>query len=67
MALKGIRVVEMAGLAPVPLCGMILRDFGADVIRIDRPGPSLDTLGRGKQSLALNLKRPGATEVRRFL
>lgn len=67
MALKGIRVVEMAGLAPVPLCGMILRDFGADVIRIDRPGPSLDTLGRGKQSLALNLKRPGATEVVRRL
>ena len=36
MALKGVKVVEMAGLAPVPFCGMILADFGADVTRIDR-------------------------------
>ena len=36
MALKGIRVVEMAGLAPAPFCGMVLADFGAKVIRIDR-------------------------------
>ena len=36
MALKGIRVIEMAGLAPSPFCGRILSDFGADVIRVDR-------------------------------
>ena len=36
MALKGIRVIEFAGLAPVPFCGMILSDFGANVIRVDR-------------------------------
>lgn len=36
MALKGIRVIEIAGLAPAPFCGMILADFGASVIRIDR-------------------------------
>jgi len=36
MALKGIRVVELAGLAPVPFCGMILSDFGANVVRVDR-------------------------------
>lgn len=36
MALKGIRVIEMAGLAPAPFCGMILSDFGAKVIRVDR-------------------------------
>ena len=36
MALKGIRVVEMAGLAPAPFCGMILSDFGADVVRVDK-------------------------------
>ena len=36
MALKGIRVVEMAGLAPVPFCGMLLSDFGANVIRVDK-------------------------------
>lgn len=36
MALKGVKVIEMAGLAPVPYCGMILADFGASVTRIDR-------------------------------
>lgn len=36
MALKGIKVIEMAGLAPVPFCGMVLSDFGADVVRVDR-------------------------------
>ena len=36
MALKGIRVLELAGLAPVPFCEMILADFGASVVRVDR-------------------------------
>lgn len=36
MALKGIKVIEIAGLAPGPFCGMILSDFGANVIRIDK-------------------------------
>ena len=36
MALKGLKVIEMAGLAPAPFCGMILSDFGARVIRVDR-------------------------------
>lgn len=36
MALKGIKVLELAGLAPAPFCGMILADFGASVIRVDR-------------------------------
>lgn len=59
MALKGIRVLEMAGLAPAPFCGMILRDFGASVIRIDRPRPQLDPdrLCRGKRSVMIDLKK----------
>lgn len=36
MALKGIKIIEFAGLAPTPLCGMILSDFGATVTVIDR-------------------------------
>lgn len=36
MALKGLKVMELAGLAPAPFCGMILADFGANVIRIDK-------------------------------
>jgi alpha-methylacyl-CoA racemase len=34
--LDGIKVVEMAGLAPSPYCGMILADFGAEVVVVDR-------------------------------
>ena len=34
--LNGIKIVEMAGLAPSPYCGMILSDFGADVVIVDR-------------------------------
>ena len=36
MALKGLKVIELAGLAPAPVCGMILSDFGAKVIRVDK-------------------------------
>ncbi|XP_014214523.1 alpha-methylacyl-CoA racemase [Copidosoma floridanum] len=57
MALRGIKVVELAGLAPAPFCGMVLADFGASVIRIDRPdAANLDSLGHGKRSISLNLK-----------
>jgi alpha-methylacyl-CoA racemase len=35
-ALKGIKVVELAGLAPGPYCGKVLRDLGARVILVDK-------------------------------
>lgn len=62
--LKDIRVLELAGLAPAPFAGLILSDFGADVVRIDRPssadpasmGITPDSLTRGKRSIALDLK-----------
>jgi hypothetical protein len=68
MALRGIRVLEFAGLAPVPFCGMILADFGAEVIRVDRAGGELtlsgnELLGRGKKSIVLNLKHPKAISI----
>jgi alpha-methylacyl-CoA racemase len=63
-ALEGIRVIEMAGLAPVPYCGMILADFGADVVRVDRPNVrSADFLSRGKRSIAVDLKNPEGVET----
>lgn len=65
MPLKGIKVLELAGLAPAPFCGMILSDFGASVLRIDRvtSNTDLDCLGHGKQSIALNLKDKKAVEI----
>ncbi|KAM5264856.1 alpha-methylacyl-CoA racemase isoform 1-T1 [Ctenodactylus gundi] len=69
MALRGVRVIELAGLAPGPFCGMVLADFGAEVVRVDRVGSHGDVsrLGRGKRSLALDLKQPrGAGVLRRL-
>ncbi|KAJ6647502.1 Alpha-methylacyl-CoA racemase [Pseudolycoriella hygida] len=68
MALKGIRVLELAGLAPGPYCGMILSDFGASVTRIDRTvNNRLDCLGNGKTTLPLNLKSTKAQTILRKL
>uniref|UniRef100_A0A8C0WHK5 Alpha-methylacyl-CoA racemase n=1 Tax=Castor canadensis TaxID=51338 RepID=A0A8C0WHK5_CASCN len=69
MALFGVRVVELAGLAPGPFCGLVLADFGAQVVRVDRPNTSGDVSGlaRGKRSLVLDLKRPQGVAVLRRL
>lgn len=67
--LRGIRVVELAGLAPGPFCGMVLGDFGASVVRVERPGAlaDLDVLSRGKRSVALDLKsEAGRGSLRRI-
>ncbi len=66
--LQGIRVLDFSRLAPGPYAGMLLADLGADVIRVDRPGDGGisrfgDVVGRGKRSIALNLKQPGAVEA----
>ncbi|XP_065163479.1 alpha-methylacyl-CoA racemase [Atheta coriaria] len=65
MALKGIKVLEFAGLAPAPFCGMILADFGASVTRIDKlqPMDMVDILGNGKKTIALDLKKSEAIKV----
>src|SRR5260370_16544110 len=65
--LAGIKVVELAGIRPGPMCAMLLADLGAAVLRIDRPEPSelglqrelrYDLLLRGRRALALDLKSP---------
>jgi alpha-methylacyl-CoA racemase len=64
--LQGIRVIELAGLAPGPFAGMLLADWGASVLRVDRPHPGAhssspppptnDILVRNKSSIAVDLK-----------
>jgi alpha-methylacyl-CoA racemase len=63
--LQGVRVLELAGIGPGPYAGMMLADMGADVLRIDRPRPAgagvapvSDILGRGRRSVAVDLKHP---------
>lgn len=58
--LAGVRVVEFAGIGPGPFAAMLLADLGADVVRIDRPGPSewpnVPILSRGRASIIVDLK-----------
>jgi alpha-methylacyl-CoA racemase len=61
--LAGIRIVELAGLAPAPFAAMMLADHGAEVIRIERAGdvptipPEHDVLRRSRaEFLSLDLK-----------
>ncbi|WP_134740455.1 CaiB/BaiF CoA-transferase family protein [Nocardioides sp. 503] len=64
--LRGLKVVEIAGIGPGPHACMILADLGADVIRVERPGGqalaggATMLLNRGRPSVALNLKEPDA-------
>lgn len=62
-ALTGYKVIELAGLGPCPMAGMMLADMGAEVIRVER-SIKRDTLykkdmsARGKKSIVLNIKTP---------
>jgi len=69
--LVGVRIIEIASIGPGPFAAMMLADAGAEIIRVDRPQPSswggldprVDLLNRGRRSIALDLKAPGAYEV----
>ncbi|GAA98246.1 uncharacterized protein L969DRAFT_102093 [Mixia osmundae IAM 14324] len=63
--LDGLTVLEFAGLAPGPFAGMVLADFGARVIRVDRPGTNFnsDTLCRGKESISISPKSASGKEI----
>ncbi|MDT4918447.1 MAG: alpha-methylacyl-CoA racemase [Pseudonocardiales bacterium] len=69
--LDGVRVLELPAIGPVPFLGMLLADFGAEVIRVDRlPGAAglgdvlaASPLGRGRRSIGLDLRKPGGAEV----
>jgi alpha-methylacyl-CoA racemase len=71
--LAGIKVVELGGIGPGPFAAMMLSDFGADVVRIDRPAKpaateafedaTRDVLLRGRRSLVVDLKRDEARDA----
>ncbi|UGQ11180.1 CoA transferase [Yinghuangia sp. ASG 101] len=67
--LAGVRVLELAGLGPVPFAAMMLSDLGAEVIRVDRADRAGATRGsgyimnRGRRSVAVDIKNPRGREV----
>src|SRR5882757_9173899 len=76
--LAGIRVIELANFIAGPLCGTLLADMGADVVKIEPPkgdmgramppvshdeSVSFVALNRNKRSLVLDLKQPQACEI----
>ncbi|MCP2260739.1 alpha-methylacyl-CoA racemase [Streptoalloteichus tenebrarius] len=75
--LRGLRVVEIASLAPAPFACTVLSDMGAEVLRVDRAAhvpadppaaPPPDPLARGRRSVAVDLKHPdGVAAVLRLV
>ena len=70
--LSGYKVVEFAGIGPAPMCAMLLSDMGAEVLRLDRAEDAdlgvptdakFNLLGRGRRSVAIDLKKQEGTEA----
>ncbi len=72
--LKGLKVLEIAGIGPTQLAGMLLADMGADVIRIVRtaspePGseplipPQFNLMNRGRPAVAVDLKSESGADA----
>ena len=60
--LVGLRVLELAGIGPGPHAAMVLADLGADVVRVERPGPPgglgpADVTLRGRRWVRADLKK----------
>jgi crotonobetainyl-CoA:carnitine CoA-transferase CaiB-like acyl-CoA transferase len=63
----GLRVIEIGESISAALAGMVLADFGAEVVMVEPPGgsrlrrmPAFTMWARGKQSITLDLTDPAA-------
>ena len=65
--LRGVRVLDLSALGPGPFCSMLLADFGAEVISVERPDPPpfdpASFFARGKRSAVVDLRAPRGAEV----
>lgn len=78
-ALEGLKVLEIAQVIAIPVCGLLLADMGADVVKIEPPegdalrytqqpilpaeGKSFTLLNRGKRSVCLDIAAAPARPV----
>ena len=80
--LAGIKVVEFCQVAAGPFCGMLLADYGAEVVKVEPPegdamrqwpplsggySENFASINRGKKSVALDLKNPADRDFARAL
>lgn len=70
--LAGLRLIEMAGIGPAPMCGMVLADLGAEILRIDRTGPAdvgirrpveTNFILRGRMTMRVDLKAEAGRDL----
>jgi alpha-methylacyl-CoA racemase len=68
--LSGLKVVELAGLAPAPFAATVLADLGAEVVRVDRAKPGFDVLAfphdpltRSRRWIGVDTKSPAGRDV----
>jgi alpha-methylacyl-CoA racemase len=66
--LTGVRVLDLSALGPGPFCSMLLADFGADVVAVERPTTPhpfdpARSLSRGKRSAVVDMRAPRGPEV----
>lgn len=68
--LKGVRVVELAGMGPGPFAAAMLANMGAEVLRVARPVPGQrqtaldrDLLSRQRRSIVVDLKSASGRDV----
>jgi crotonobetainyl-CoA:carnitine CoA-transferase CaiB-like acyl-CoA transferase len=70
--LNGIKVIELAGIGPGPMCAMLLSDLDAEMVRIDRleavdlgidSSRKRNLLDRGRRSVGIDLKDEAGVEA----
>ena len=61
--LHGLKIVELAGIGPAPLCAMLLADLGATVLRGDRAAEADVGVARALRYSLAGLK-PNITSMR---
>ena len=75
----GVKVIDISNFLAAPMSAMFMADFGADVIKVERPGTGDEVrywgrnkngvglyfkiLGRGKRSVTADLRTPFGVEV----